>query len=272
MSERTSYAPGTPCWVDLATPDLDAAASFYGGLFGWEIPELPNSAEMGGYRRAKKDGKRRRRGDAADAGGPAAGLEHLRLRRRRRGDRGARFRRTAAAMIAEPMDVRDLRPAWPSSPIPRAPSSGSGSRARLRRRRAGQRAGRLLLERARHPRPGAAKEFYGAVFGWDVRRGRDAGGMGTYTTSPTSARTASPACWTSRPWRARRGARPLAWSTSPSRTPTRRSRRSRAAAARSVRADRHPGRPLRRSSPTPRGAVFAVIAARARRAPSRKAP
>jgi predicted enzyme related to lactoylglutathione lyase len=50
MSERTSYAAGTPCWVDLATPDLDAAESFYREVFGWEIPELPNSAEMGGYR------------------------------------------------------------------------------------------------------------------------------------------------------------------------------------------------------------------------------
>ena len=57
MSERTSYAPGTPCWVDLATPDVEAAERFYGPLFGWEIPELPNSAEMGGYRRAKKDGR-----------------------------------------------------------------------------------------------------------------------------------------------------------------------------------------------------------------------
>src|SRR6185295_19178869 len=57
MSERTSYAPGTPCWVDLATPDLDAAENFYRELFGWEIPELPNSAEMGGYRRAKKGGR-----------------------------------------------------------------------------------------------------------------------------------------------------------------------------------------------------------------------
>ncbi len=57
MSERTSYAPGTPCWVDLATPDVEAAASFYGSLFGWEVPELPNSAEMGGYRRAKKNGR-----------------------------------------------------------------------------------------------------------------------------------------------------------------------------------------------------------------------
>lgn len=58
MSERTSYTPGTPCWVALeGTPDIEASARFYGELFGWETPELPNSAEMGGYRRAKRNGK-----------------------------------------------------------------------------------------------------------------------------------------------------------------------------------------------------------------------
>src|ERR1700710_1792194 len=58
MSERTSYTPGTPCWVELSgTPDVEASQSFYCGLFGWEMPELPNSAELGGYRRAKKGGK-----------------------------------------------------------------------------------------------------------------------------------------------------------------------------------------------------------------------
>ena len=35
MSERTEYAPGTPSWVDLATPDLSASEEFYGALFGW---------------------------------------------------------------------------------------------------------------------------------------------------------------------------------------------------------------------------------------------
>jgi hypothetical protein len=28
MSIVTEYEPGTPCWVELATPDLDAAAMF----------------------------------------------------------------------------------------------------------------------------------------------------------------------------------------------------------------------------------------------------
>ena len=35
MAERTEYAPGTPSWVDLATPDLEASEAFYGALFGW---------------------------------------------------------------------------------------------------------------------------------------------------------------------------------------------------------------------------------------------
>ncbi|HEY0278900.1 MAG TPA: VOC family protein [Solirubrobacterales bacterium] len=58
MSERTSYEPGTPSWVELSgTPDVDAAEAFYRDLLGWEIPEQPNSAELGGYRRAQLNGR-----------------------------------------------------------------------------------------------------------------------------------------------------------------------------------------------------------------------
>ncbi|MGH3869484.1 MAG: VOC family protein [Pseudonocardiaceae bacterium] len=41
MSQRTSYAQGTPNWVDLQTPDPDAAKSFYGQLFGWRYEDRP---------------------------------------------------------------------------------------------------------------------------------------------------------------------------------------------------------------------------------------
>jgi len=50
MPERTSYAEGTPSWVDLATPDVDNAARFYGELFGWETEETGTVEETGGYR------------------------------------------------------------------------------------------------------------------------------------------------------------------------------------------------------------------------------
>lgn len=48
MAEVTRYAPGTFCWIDLATPDTAAAKSFYGGLFGWTAEDRPGSGGSGG--------------------------------------------------------------------------------------------------------------------------------------------------------------------------------------------------------------------------------
>src|SRR5215203_3409067 len=107
MSERTSYAPGTPCWVDLGTPDVEAAARFYGELFGWEVPELPTSAEMGGYRRAKMDGA-----DVAGVmplmqeGQPPAWSTYIAVADA--DATAAAIVENGGAQIAEPMDVADL--------------------------------------------------------------------------------------------------------------------------------------------------------------------
>src|SRR4051812_50057886 len=57
MPEVSEYAPGTPSWVDLASPDLDVSARFYGGLFGWEAPESGPVEESGGYRMLQREGR-----------------------------------------------------------------------------------------------------------------------------------------------------------------------------------------------------------------------
>jgi predicted enzyme related to lactoylglutathione lyase len=41
MGERTSHAPGTFSWVDLATTDAEAAKQSYGQVFGWEFDDMP---------------------------------------------------------------------------------------------------------------------------------------------------------------------------------------------------------------------------------------
>lgn len=43
----TNYVPGAPNWVDLATPDVDAAVAFYGPVFGWEFQSA--GPDAGGY-------------------------------------------------------------------------------------------------------------------------------------------------------------------------------------------------------------------------------
>ena len=45
---------GEPCWIELFTPDTDAAAAFYGGLFGWTATDPDET--FGGYRQFLRDG------------------------------------------------------------------------------------------------------------------------------------------------------------------------------------------------------------------------
>jgi predicted enzyme related to lactoylglutathione lyase len=44
----TEILPGSPCWTQLSTSDVDAAKTFYGGLFGWSAETDPRP-EVGGY-------------------------------------------------------------------------------------------------------------------------------------------------------------------------------------------------------------------------------
>ncbi len=41
MSLIEDYAPGSFCWLELATSDQDGAKKFYGSLFGWEAEDIP---------------------------------------------------------------------------------------------------------------------------------------------------------------------------------------------------------------------------------------
>jgi predicted enzyme related to lactoylglutathione lyase len=46
--KMTEYQAGVPCWVDLATNDLEGAKAFFGGLFGWDA-QVSEDPAAGGY-------------------------------------------------------------------------------------------------------------------------------------------------------------------------------------------------------------------------------
>jgi uncharacterized protein len=56
MQESPEYAPGTFCWVELATTDGEAAKKFYTELFGWSFNDSPIGPGMV-YTMLKQDGK-----------------------------------------------------------------------------------------------------------------------------------------------------------------------------------------------------------------------
>lgn len=64
MPKRTSYEPGTPCWVDLMTPDVEGSTAFYCGLFGWTADRQTDDADTLIYTMLRLNGQ-----DAAGLGG-----------------------------------------------------------------------------------------------------------------------------------------------------------------------------------------------------------
>lgn len=41
MADVDKYAPGSFCWIELATTDQNAAKTFYTSLFGWTVTDTP---------------------------------------------------------------------------------------------------------------------------------------------------------------------------------------------------------------------------------------
>ena len=179
MSEVSEHPAGTPSWIDLGTPDIEAAVGFYGGLFGWDAPEAENAAETGGYRLATLRGK------------PVAGLMPL----MQEGQPPAwstyvsvddadevtrKVKDAGGQIVAEPMDVMDLgRMALFTDPTGAffgvwQPRSFAGAGIV-------NEAASLSWNELDTRDPDAAKGFYTAVFGWEARD-FDMGEGGSYVT------------------------------------------------------------------------------------------
>ncbi len=178
MSEKTSYAPGTPCWVDNASPDLDASIAFYAGLFGWDVPEAENSEQTGGYRQATLRGK------------PVAGM----MPQMQEGQPtvwssyvsvedadavAAKVTEAGGTVIAEPMDVMDLGRmavfADPAGAVFGVWQPGTFVGAEIVNE-----SNAVVWNELNTRDPEAAKAFYGDVFGWGFEEREFE--TGTYTS------------------------------------------------------------------------------------------
>ena len=143
------YAPGTPSWVELSSPNTDAAAEFYGQLMGWSATE-PGGDETGGYRMFQQDGKNIAglMGHMQE-GQPTAWVTYISVADAE--ETAAKVKAAGGTVMIEPMDVTDI---GQDGDLRRSHRRGVRCLAaeELHRRRSRQRAGLALLERGAHPR------------------------------------------------------------------------------------------------------------------------
>jgi uncharacterized protein len=156
VSERDSYPPGVPCWVDNLVPDPAKAMAFYGELFGWEF----DGPGPGDYYVAKVRG-RDVAGIASAPPGVSAGWNtYVSVAS---ADDTAR---AAGRVIVEPFD------ALPAGRLAALEDPGG---AIIGIWEAAERPGCQLVNEAsayamsalHTPEPDAATRFYGDLFGWE---------------------------------------------------------------------------------------------------------
>ncbi len=165
MSEFTEYAPGTPCWVDVTSPELDRTLSFYSDLFGWEAEQDPRP-EAGGYTMFSKDGK------VVAAGSPPQqeGMPSFWTTYLASDDVDAtagKIREAGGSLIMEPLDVFDAG-RMTVAQDPTGASFGIWQAGEHHGAQLANEPGSLAWNECQTRDPEAAEAFYRAVFGYEV--------------------------------------------------------------------------------------------------------
>jgi predicted enzyme related to lactoylglutathione lyase len=168
MSERDGYEPGVPCWVTAVHPDAEAAARFYAELFGWETENLMPPDHPGKYIVCRLRGR-----DAAavvsqhGAPPPPRPVWTTHVWVDSADDAAAKATAAGGTAIGEPFDS----PGGGRQAILADPAGAVFSVWEPQQRRGAQvvnEPSAWAMSMLNTPDPEAAKDFYGAVFGWET--------------------------------------------------------------------------------------------------------
>lgn len=169
MPAMTEYPPGTPSWVDLSSPDLDASARFYGELFGWEAAESEGPPEeTGGYRMFRLDGKEVAGLGPAQQGQPPAWTTYVSV-----DDAAAAKEQVEAAggsTVMEPLEVMDAGTMAIFTDAAGGAYFAVWQPDRHRGAQVVNAVGALTMNELDTRDFEGAGRFYGEVFGWEVER------------------------------------------------------------------------------------------------------
>jgi uncharacterized protein len=172
------YPAGTPSWIELSSPDTDAAAQFYGALMGWSATDA-GPAESGGYRMFQQ-------GEANIAGlmgimqegQPTAWATYVSVADA--DETAAKVKAAGGTVVVDSMDVMDIgRMAVFVDPTGAVfgvwqPKSFTGADLV-------NEPNSLCWNEVLTRDADAGKAFYGAVFGWQGRPPGFEGAPQTYT-------------------------------------------------------------------------------------------
>jgi predicted enzyme related to lactoylglutathione lyase len=164
MSDR--YIPGVPCWVDTTQPDPDAAADFYGRLFGWELENVMPAGEPK-YYIARLGGKDVGAVSSLPPGAPESAAWNTYVWVDSADETAEKVRAAGGSVLMEPGDVGEFGRMAVCTDREGAAffvwQAGEHFGARVVNEH-----GALNFNGLNTRDVDGAKAFYGAVFGWEL--------------------------------------------------------------------------------------------------------
>ena len=183
MTVKTSFEPGTFCWIDLGTTDSQAAKSFYEKLFGWTSTDNPAGPDMV-YTMLQKDGKDvgalYEMGQEMTSQGVPPHWSHY-IAVANADEAAAKVEELGGVLMMEPFDVMDVgRMALIQDP------TGATFAAWETKKHFGaslvNEPGSMCWNELATRDTDAAKDFYTGLFGWDTQHLDTEGGPYTLFT------------------------------------------------------------------------------------------
>jgi predicted enzyme related to lactoylglutathione lyase len=167
MSEQDRYIPGVPCWIDTTQPDPDAAAAFYGDLFGWDVEDAMPPGSPGKYYMGRIRGGNVAGIGSRPEGAPEGAVWNTYVWVEDADETAAKVRDAGGTVLMGPDDVGESgRMAVFADP---AGAAFCVWQANAHRGAAVVNEHGSLNFNDLHTRDvEGAKAFYGAVFGWDL--------------------------------------------------------------------------------------------------------
>jgi uncharacterized protein len=175
------FAPGTPSWVDLGSPDIPATTAFYCDIFGWDALTLP---ESGGYTIFTLGGQ------PVAATGPQTGQASAwttYIATDNVDDTAAKVLEAGGKVVVEPMDAMDAGRLAVFTDAQGAVFSGWQPRSHKGAGLVNEPGSFGWNELSTRDMDGA-KRFYNHVFGWTAKES-EVPDYGTYTEWQLDGRT-----------------------------------------------------------------------------------
>jgi predicted enzyme related to lactoylglutathione lyase len=182
MIERDGYMAGVPCWVDTTQPDPQAAADFYGQLFGWQFEDVAGADAPGPYIVARLLGGDVAAVTAPPGGAPATAVWNSYVCVESADATAAKVVAAGGGVLSDPFDVADAGRMAVLADTEGAVFCAWEARA-FKGAAIVNEPGSVNFNVLNTRDVEGAQAFYGAVFGWeslDLGSGADAWALAGY--------------------------------------------------------------------------------------------